>query len=173
MRKNPAQRLDVTGEEAVAKYEEFHRYAPKEISTGNLEIPTHITKAGKAVFVTYESLKVDPETLKKPRAPIPYIHELEAGTVLYLNEDEDGDGADTEVPEEFASVTALTRLGVCLGFAFEDDDGERVEAEGTDPMPELYCTPCGRCLMVVQSRKSVIAMIWGGGLGVEDVGIVG
>ncbi len=174
MTRNPARALDDAGEAAVAKYEEFHRYAPKSISSGDLKIPRRMVTAGKAIFVTYESAKVDPETLKKPRAAVPYIHELEAGTVLYLNEgDVEGGQGDAEVPAEFRNATALTRLGVCLGFAFKGDDGEQVEAEGTAPMPELYCTPCGRCLMVVQSKKSVIAMIWGGGLAVENVGIVG
>ena len=66
----------------------------------------------------------------------------------------------------------LVRLGLCLGFGFEDDDGEH-EAQATSPLPELYCSTTGRTLLVVQSKRELVALIHGGALGVEARGIVG
>lgn len=155
--------------EALEKYEEFHRHAPKRVGefARSFRIPTSLRRAGASKWVTYRSDKVDPETLRRPRNPINYIHEHNAGVVTYLP---DGDGAVTQVPERFrVSDGALVLLGTCLGFCFGDD----VEATAAAPKPDLYCTPCGKCLIVVQSRESVLAMMWGGALGVFARGIDG
>jgi hypothetical protein len=158
--------LDIPAE-ALEKYEEFHRHAPKRVGefSPRLRIPSELRRAGAAKWVTYRSDKVDPDTLRRPRHPVDYIHEHNAGVVTYLA---DGDGAVTKVPEKWRSADALVRLGTCLGFAFDDD-----EASSTTPMPDLYCTPDGKCLLVIQSRETVIAMMWGGALGVFARGIDG
>jgi ADP-Ribosyltransferase in polyvalent proteins len=155
-------------QDALDKYEEFHRHAPKRVGefSPRLEIPSTIHRAGESKWVTYRSDKVDPETLRRPRNPINYIHEHNAGVVTYLP---DGAGAITKVPEAFRDIPALVLLGTCLGFAFGDD----IEASATAPKPDLYCTPCGKCLIVIQSRESVLAMMWGGALGVFARGIDG
>lgn len=160
--------------DAIAKYQEFHRYDPKKIEVSNsFQIPERMHRAGRALEVLYRSTKVDPETLRKPRRPVNYIHEHDAGVVCYLADGRDADGSPTDVPGKFQDVSALTRLGYCLGFAFEDPSGERCDVEGRDPLPELYTTPDGRCLLVIQSRKTVLAMMWGGALGVFARGIDG
>lgn len=180
LRKNPA-----TPEEraaAEAKYEEFHRYPPVKIGTFHktFSIPSKMYEAGKAIYVTYRSGKVDPSTLKKPRRPINYIHEHDVGVKVYLpvsSESRDVLGhTDTEeVPSEFQDVQALVMLGQSLGFAWQASGvDEPREAEGVDdPFPELYCTPDGKCLLVVQDKREVLAMIWGGALGVYARGIDG
>jgi len=151
------------------KYEEFHRYAPKkEIFEKSFSIPTKMRKAGKAKWVTYRSSKVDPATLKKPKKPVDYIHEHNAGVHTYLPDD-----PDTDVPSSYRQVDALVKLGENLGFCFVDDDGEEIEAEGQGKLPKLYSTPDGKCLLVIQDRKKVLAMMWGGGLGVFARGIDG
>lgn len=172
MARNPD--IDEDAEEAIEKYREFHRYDPKKIIVGRgFAIPSRMYRAGKALFVTYQSGKVDPETLRKPNRPVNYIHEHDAGVVTYLSRAVDTDGVSVDVPERFRRVPALTRLGFNLGFAFETADGDKREARATRPYPDLYTTPCGKCLLVIQNRKTVLAMMWGGGLGVFARGIDG
>jgi hypothetical protein len=160
---------------AIDKYIEFHRYEPKKVGSfpAAFRIPEQMHLAGRARWVTYSSTKVDPETLKKPRNAISYIHEHDAGVNAYLPSAADADGGVVDVPGRFLNIEALTRLGVCLGFCFEDANGEKCEAEGSSPMPDLYTTPDGKCLLVIQSRSKVLAMMWGGGLGVFARGIDG
>lgn len=161
-------------EPAIAKYREFHRYDPKETGwfPGSFAIPERLYRAGASKFVTYRSGKVDPSTLKKPRQPVNYIHEHDAGVITYVAEPID-DAPLVDVPQRFRDVPALTRLGFCLGFCVEDARGQKCEAEGRDPLPDLYTTPDGRCLLVVQGRRTVLAMMWGGALGVFARGIDG
>lgn len=167
--------------EAVAKYEEFHRYPPTAIGDfpSSFEIPSEVLVGGRAKWVTYRSGKVDPSTLKKPRRPVNYIHEHDAGVQVYLpldtefDVDSDASEIDTvDVPREFREVPALVKLGESLGYAFLFGL-EEVEAVGQDPLPELYCTPCGKCLFVIQDKREVLAMVWGGALGVFARGIDG
>lgn len=161
--------------DAIEKYTEFHRYDPKHIGSfpPSFRIPDHMYRAGKAKHVLYRSGKVDPSTLRKPRKPVDYIHEHDAGVVCYVSSRADTDGDRVDVPRRFIEVPALTRLGYCLGFCFEDADGEECEVEGRRPLPDLYTTPDGKCLLVIQSRRQVLAMMWGGGLGVFARGIDG
>ena len=182
--KNPGvMQEDVT--EAEVLYERFHRYPAKDIGefAKGFEIPREVFLAGKAKYVTYRSGKVDPATLKKPRKPVNYIHDHDAGVDVYLTEFhasslinavdvELGQMTQVEVPEEFAEAQALCKLGESLGYAFFVED-ELIEAEGVDPLPELYATPNGKCLLVIQNKREVIAMIWGGALGVFPRGIDG
>jgi len=157
---------DQETEAAIDKYKEFHRYDPRRLEDlGELEIPRRVRKLGAAKYVLYRSKKTDPTSLRRPKKPVDYIHEHDAGVMLYV-----ADGKpDTDVPEEFAEVTALVSLGSCLGFALRDG----TEAEGTPPLPDLACTPDGRCLLVIQDKMKVLAMMWGGGLGVWPRGIDG
>lgn len=169
-RKNPE-----AARAAVDKYVEFHRYEPNKVGSfpAAFRIPEQMQLAGRARWVTYSSTKVDPETLRKPRNAINYIHEHDVGVNTYLPPSTDDDGAIVDVPTRFIDVAALTRLGVCLGFCFDDVDGEKCEAEASSPRPDLYTTPDGKCLLVIQSRSKVLAMMWGGGLGVFARGIDG
>lgn len=164
-RKNPAICAE-DADAAVDKFKEFHRLDPHKLEElDGLKIPTRVRQLGAAKYVLYRSGKVDPATLKKPKAPVNYIHEHDAGVTVYAT---DG-AADTEVPPEFANVTALVRLGKCLGFALRDGS----EVDGTAPLPDLACTPDGKCLLVIQDKKKVLAMFWGGALGVFARGIDG
>lgn len=158
--------------DAIAKYKEFHRYDPRKVGEfpRSFRIPTRVRLAGDAKWVTYRSGKVDPETLRKPIAPVDYIHDHDAGVRAYLT---DGDGPTTDVPSFVLEAPALTRLGYNLGFAFVTPDGEDAEIEAVRPLPDLYTTPCGKALLVIQSRREVLAIMWGGGLGVYARGIDG
>ena len=181
-KKNPSE-----DEQAEARdlYERFHRYPPTKIGEfeAPFEIPTTVFRAGRALWTTYRSGKVDPATLKLPKKPVNYIHEHDAGVEVYLTEfhasslhnalDIDMTMMDEIfVPAEFANAEALVKLGDSLGYKFVYND-EEIEAEAVDPLPELYCTPDGKCLLVIQNKRELIAMIWGGALGVFPRGIDG
>lgn len=165
-RRNPSPIAQEDVDAARDKYKQFHRYDPRRVEEiGELEIPRRVRYLGDAKYVLYRSSKVDPATLKKPRAAVDYIHEFSAGVCAYAC---DG-SADTDVPRECHEATALVSLGKCLGFALKDG----TEAKGQAPLPDLCCTPDGKCLLVVQSKKTVLAMMWGGALGVFARGIDG
>lgn len=153
-------------------YESFHRYPPRKVGKFNpsFAIPSHVFKQGPAVNVLYRSGKVDPETLKKPKKPVDYIHDHDPGVNTYLP---DGDGERVATPDWLRDAPALELLGLCLGFEFKDPDGRTVTAEASDPLPELYTTTNGKSLLVVQDKKILLAIVWGGKLGVEPRGIVG
>lgn len=167
-------------QDAAELYEDFHRYPPTKIGefASSFRIPRVVFKQGKALHVMYRSPKVDPETLQKPRKPVDYIHEHDSvGVTTYLLE---GAGERTEVPSWICDSTSLTCLGKCLGFAFEDPDGKKIDGEGTDPLPELYAIQVRdgwfkkkAALLVVQDKREIIAVVWGGKLAIEPRGITG
>jgi hypothetical protein len=168
-------KADPVVDQAVEKYVQFHRLEPRDIGrfSSSFKIPDRMACVGAATHVLYRSDKVDPVTLRKPKAPRNYIHDHDHGVGCYLPLDE-GDGAATvAVPYWIRETQALCLLGQCLGFRFRDEGGKLVRAEGTRPLPELYCTPDGRCLLVIQDKRHLLAAIWGGVLGVEARGIVG
>lgn len=161
-------------------YENFHQYEPVKIGefAADFRLPQRVYQQGKAINVLYRSMKCDPETLKKPRKPVDYIHDHDSpGVMTYLV---DGEGELVEVPDWIQKTTALTCLGKCLGFAFEDPNGKKIDAEGTAPLPELFAIQVRdgwfkkkAALLVIQDKREVIAVVWGGRLRVEPRGIVG
>jgi hypothetical protein len=172
-RRNPA---SAQLEDAKAKFEEFHRKKPTKVGefANSFRIPSQVGELGKAVHVLYRSNKKDPATGKQPKKPVDYIHEHYAGVKAYACERPYGVTRleQCDVPDFITKCDALVLLGFCLGFRYKDDDGEH-DAEGEEPLPELYATPCGKALLIIQSKKEVLAMIWGGGLGVWARGIDG
>lgn len=162
--------LDEEGEDAVEMYRRFWRMEPRKLGdfAKGFAIPKTVREIGPALFVTYRSGKVDPSTLRKPRKPVDYIHEHDAGVKLYLP----GNDHQFKVPDWLAYAQALSLLGLCTGIGYKVG-GEKSESESTRPYPELYTTANGKALIVVQGKSKVVAMMWGGGLGVEGRGIVG
>lgn len=157
---------------AAALYEAFHRHPPRKVGEfhSSFAIPDHLFKQGSSVDVLYRSTKVDPETLKKPRKPVDYIHEHDPGVATYFA---DGDGERIATPAWIRDIDALVLLGDFLGCKFKDQAGKIIEIEGTKPLPELYATVDGKALVVVDGKRTLIAIVWGGKLGVEPRGIVG
>lgn len=164
-------------DDAIEKYEEFHRMEPRKTGTMHeVEIPHQVVYLGSAVHVMYRSGKVDPSTLRKPKHPLNYIHDHDTGVLCCAPEDAVPDGIEgtlEDVPFWIREVKAVTKLGECLGFRFAPASGLDIDVEGRKPLPELYCTPCGRALLVIQDKRSILAIMWGGLLGVEGRGIVG
>jgi hypothetical protein len=167
--------MDREVKKAIAIYEGFHRFAPKKIGEfhASFKMPSKVNVQGKAVDILYRSDKIDPETLKKPKTRNgmqDYIHDHDSkGVKLYLPR---GPGETIETPDWIRDAGALSMLGFCLGFKF-DRDGKVIEAKGTKPLPELYTTANGKCLVIVQDKRDVLALVWGGKLDVEPRGIVG
>jgi hypothetical protein len=84
-----------------------------------------------------------------------------------------GENYDTiKVPAKVRNATTVTQIGLrALGFAFEYDDDEyeaKVPA-GT----EWFWSQTARALYLIQNKRKLIAVIWGGNLNVEPRGIVG
>jgi hypothetical protein len=155
-------------EDAIALYEDFHKYDPKKVGYFNgLRIPSKVELLGEAKHVLYRSNKRDPETLRAPKRAIDYIHEHEGGVRAFRA----GRGGETTVPAWIQEADGLVRLGQSLGFAYADG-GETIEVEAGAPYPVLYAIPSGKALLIIEGNK-VLAMIWGGNLDVRPEGIVG
>jgi hypothetical protein len=154
---------------AIDMYETFHRLDPKTLEFNPTQsMPGQASLVGHAVEVLYRSGKVDPSTGIKPKRPENYIHKHDEGVKVYRTD------LRTNlrlVPRFISGCEELVLLGKCLGFAY-DDGVEEIQAEMVMPYPELYTIPSGKALVVVQDRKKVLAVIWGGRLGVEGRGIV-
>jgi len=155
---------------AARKYVQFHQHEPKKTGTfhPSLVIPETIICVGDAQNILYSSDKLNPTT-GEDEGWIDYIHKHDGGVKIYMPR---SDGTEHKVPASIRGVTELTWLGKCLGFSYRDIHGKACEAKGTEPLPELYTVPSGRALLVIQSRRTLLAMIWGGRLGVQPRGIV-
>lgn len=160
---------------ALKKYLEFHGHdGPDKVGAFHREliIPDRALCIGEATQVLYRSNKLNPTTLED-EGWVEYFHDHSRGVRAHRC-----DRAAASLPGKLAVVPAwlagakeLTWLGKCLGYSYRDDDG-RHEVKATEPLPELYCTPNGRALLIIQSKRTLLAMMWGGRLGVEDRGIV-
>lgn len=157
---------------AAKMYVAFHQHAPRETGSFHRElvIPGRAVCVGDAVNVLYRSDKLNPTT-GEDEGWIDYIHDHKKGVQVYRC-DPGAHGTEHAVPAWLRDVHELSWLGDCLGFAFKDGDGREVEARGVKPLPELYTIPSGRALLVIQGKRKLLAMIWGGRLGVEPRGIV-
>lgn len=158
---------------ALKQYEDFHKYDAKNVGEfpSSFSIPESALLAGRAEHVLYRSSKYDPVTYEKPKKPIDYIHEHKDGVKVYRC-DRGFNGPERTVPKYICEAEVLVKLGKCLGFAYEDENGDIVEAECTGNI-DLYAIPSGKALLVIENKKKVLALIWGGKLRVEPRGIVG
>ena len=160
--------------QAIALYEGFHKEEPRRVGAfpSAFSIPDEVVLLGDADFVLYRSRKRDPLTYRKPAQPIDYIHEHDGGVKAYTT-DKRVRGARKSVPKYIQNVGSLVLLGQCIGFGyFRYVDDDLVEVEGRRPYPELCAIPSGKALLAIQDKRHVLAMIWGGKLGVEPRGIV-
>lgn len=157
---------------AVTKYRQFHQFGPTKIGEfrDGFQIPREARLAGPARNVMYRSDKLNPAT-GNDEGVIDYIHEHGTGVIVYRTDAECG-GELRAVPPWLQRVTSLVRLGQCLGFEYEAPSGV-VEATVEPPLPELYTITTGRALLVIQNKRRICALIWGGNLRVESRGIVG
>jgi hypothetical protein len=163
----------ISMQSAVNKYVEFHTHDPIEEGefAKDFRIPKQVVRAGDAVHVLYGSDKRNPST-GIDEGWIDYIHDHDPGVKVYRC-DHGCTGPLHRVPKWLAEEKELIWLGECAGFSYRDADGNKVDAEAISPCPDLYTVPSGKALLVIQGKKRVEALIWGGDLGVERRGIVG
>ncbi len=161
-RANPDEPKVPDEDAAVGMFVTFNSFDPKQLTyEPQFQWPERVRCLGEATWITYRSKKVIPDNGVKPRGWQHY----NSGVSSYACDGK----PDTDVPLFITDCTALALLGDCTGIGF----GKTGEGKTTAPYPELYATPCGRALILVQSKRKVVGMIWGGGLDVQDRGIVG
>lgn len=168
-RKNP----ETDTKEAERLYRIFHQFEPRKVGAfaSGFSIPRRATHVGEAKTMYYTSDKLNPTTGEDEGAQR-YYHPHE-GDVYMLVTDKGAQGHVVEVPRWIHGVGSLVLLGQCDGFEYEDFDGDLQEAQATGRKPEWYCIPSGKALLVVQDKKKVLAIVYGGSLDVEWRGVVG
>lgn len=155
--------------QGLQQYWEFHQLEPKKITKADLVIPKQVLYVGEGVYMNYRSKKWEGKSHD-------YTHDHEAGVKVHIPifaEEITPGQTIAEVPTWLRSTKTLVRLGSCLGFAYMDEFDETIEAAVRTPLPDLYCTPDGKALLVIQNFKEIYAMLWGGYLNVTERGIVG
>lgn len=148
----------------LKRYRTFHQLEPYKIDTFDkrFKIPSRLVCVGEANFMTYRSKKWEGK-------PNEYWHDHEAGVHVYRS----GSTEKVSVPEFIRTTKTLVRLGNCLGFGYTAPDGSIVEARIKSPEPDLFCTPCGKALLVIEAQHLLHAVLWGGQLNITARGIVG
>jgi hypothetical protein len=154
-------------------YKTFHQFKPRRIGefAQGFHIPDEVVRVGTAKVMYYTSDKLNPET-GEDEGLIKYFHDHKKSVDLYLP-DEIFPGEWCKVPHWIRNAQALTKLGTCDGYDFIDLDGKQHRAEATGRKPEWYTLPSGKALFVIQDKRKVLAMAWGGELRVEWRGVVG
>lgn len=154
--------------DAVEGYRTFQKLEPREIGVfRGLRFPPRLTHCGEAIHILYRSDKWENKNHN-------YIHEHDSNVMVCRPDS--GGGPFLSVPHFITDAKTLYRLGECQGFRYKDHDDELVDAKVKRPYPELYTVPSGKALLVIETDRNparLAAAIWGGGLDVKDVGIVG
>lgn len=163
----------VPRKKAERLFETFHQFEPVKVGefSRGFSIPREASYVGDATVMYYSSNKLNPET-SEDEGWVRYFHEHGAGVRMYVT-DEDQGGEFRRIPKWIYGAKALVLLGECDGFEFTDFEGQTQKAEAIGSTPEWYCIPSGKALLVIQDKRVVLAIVWGGKLDVEARGIVG
>jgi len=154
--------------QAVEVFEDFHSFDHRNVGAfdSRMRIPAAVWVSGPCKYVTYKSDKWN-EGMHE------YIHTVTSFPRVKMGLSVQRPGSQRiAVPKKIQEVEALTFIGRCTGYSYVDGDGEPVEAT-TSAQHEWYWSPSARALFVVQSKRTVKAVVWGGSLNVEPRGIVG
>ncbi len=153
---------------AVEVFEDFHDFDHRRIGKfdGRMRIPSAVWVPGPCKYVTYKSDKWGKGTYE-------YIHTITSFPRVRIGLVEKFDGARrVTVPARVQKVEAVTLIGRCTGFSYVDVDGEAVEC-ATNAKHEWFWSPSAKALILVEGKRRVVAVVWGGKLNVEPRGIVG
>jgi hypothetical protein len=163
----------MSARKAEKLFAEFHSFDPQDVGSfpRAFKIPRQAAHVGEAKTMYYSSDKLNPET-GEDEGWISYYHPHEGGVRTYVTDSHQG-GDVRNIPEWIYSTKELVRLGDCEGFDYENFDGRTIKAEATGRLPEWYCVPSGKALLVIQDKQKVLAILWGGDLRVEWRGVVG
>lgn len=154
-------------------YSTFHQFEPTSVGefSRQFEIPSVARHVGKGKTMLYTSDKLNPES-GRDEGYVSYFHTHEDGVKICVT-DESVPGRWCRIPRWIREVEVLVLLGQCDGYEFENFEGELQEARAVGRRPEWYCVPSGKALLVVQDKRSVLALVWGESLRVEWRGVVG
>lgn len=172
---NPSDELEVPSDSpgdfrrAMSKLEEFHQRAPKKHwKNTHTSIPRTVVVVGEMLVIRYSSDKWGEDRAQK------YFHEHDGGVKCGLVEDtrrNPPDGEVVEVPQRIRGVQTLTFLGRFLDGEYVTPEGKHGRIAGSKA--SWWCSPDGHALFVVDNdTDEVLAVVWGGDLGVEARGIV-
>lgn len=169
-KKNPSSPHSLRKAERL--YETFHQFEPTDVGEFHkgFKIPREATYVGEAKTMYYTSDKLNPET-GEDEGHVRYFHPHEGGVRMYVTDDSPGETRN--VPPWIYKTEALVLIGQCDGFEYKDFDGVMQEAKATGRKPEWFCIPSGKALLIIQDRRRVLAIVWGGKLNVEWRGVVG
>ena len=154
-------------------YETFHSHGPSDIGefSRGFKIPREGLDVGDAKVMYYTSDKLNPST-GEDEGHVTYYHDHKPDVKMVVFDESRG-GDLVKIPQWICNTPALCLLGECDGFDYTDHEGELRSAKAKGRKPEWYCVPSGKALLVIQDKKKVLAVLWGGKLAVEWRGVVG
>ena len=157
-------RASKDADRAARIFEDFHARDAKKFGELGCEVPQSMRLLGACRWVTYRSDKWNDGTHD-------YIHKIESFPRVRVAVP--GRGGDrVSMPAKVRETQVLTQIGLsALGFAY-GDDGDETEAS----LPrgaQWFWSERGRALLAIQSKKKLLAVVWGGALQIEPRGIVG
>lgn len=150
-------------EDAIARYKIFHKKDPRGVVSIR-GLPTNFREIGSGIAVMYETDKWEPDGQDTR-----YKH-LHGGGVRVFEVAGPATGSDSLPVTPPASDEGFARLGRCLGFFVQTDDGVR---EYNPPGTDLFASPSGNLLGVYSPACGWVAFMAGGNLRVESEGIDG
>jgi hypothetical protein len=173
---------------AMDRYQIFQQKAPRRVVRVHHDLPKQVVPIGDAISVMYRSSKWTKEGDEEEDIDYKHRHEPSEdreykplhGVRLYENarfvDSELKRNAGVVKPPQ--TVTALPRLGLCLGlFVRRDDDGEIHEVNPRNTW--LCAAPDGHLLALLSPKPQpngdvgYLCVMWGGKLRVLKEGIDG
>lgn len=152
---------------AVEVFEKFNDFDISDVHafSGSLKIPGTVEVVGKATQILYKSKKWSDGSHG-------YYHEIESYPRVRVGVTQRGTGRETKLPQRIINTETLTQIGErSLGYEYEAEDGEKYEVN--PPRSVWYWSVRGRALLLIQDKRKLLAVVWGGDLDVRPEGIVG
>jgi len=152
---------------AVEVFEKFNDFDLGDIRefSASLKIPKTVEVVGKATEVFYRSKKWNDGSHG-------YYHKIESYPRVRIGVTQRGTGRVTNLPQRILKTETLTQIGErSLGYAYEDVDGE--EYVVNPPRSAWYWSVRGKALLLIQDKRKLLAVVWGGDLDVRPEGIIG
>lgn len=150
-------------------FEGFHAYDMTHADEFKREITIaeRMPYLGKCVWLTYRSDKWGDGTHD-------YIHTIESYPKVKIAVPNDPEYTKTiAIPKRVREAVTVSLIGLRAdGFGFTDHDGHDQEAK-FPRSSQWFWSPTGKALYCVQSKRTLLAVIWGGDLDVKPRGIVG
>lgn len=173
-RRSNGAELGARAAKAAAMFRKFHTrdWRAEGAFHPSMAIPAQLMCLGDALNTDYQSDKLNPGD-GTDEGWIDYTHKHDGGVKIYapVTGRRPGDNELVRTPAWIQRVDELTWLGKYLGGSYRTRGG-RHEIAGTEPLPELFAAPSGKALFIVQNKRSLLFVLWGGRLTVERRGIV-